>query len=258
MKFPSGRHSRVTGNKLMNKRRYIEEAFARMPDVEVRVFPTMQRQGVASLLPCTGNIGIELGVASGSFAKTLLDTGAFSMLFGVDAYADTHDTDEFKRAIRHVGLESSHKLLRLTFDEALDLFPDSYFDFVYVDGFAHTGEEGGKTLADWYKKLRPGGILCGDDYHQDWPLVMWAVNHLASQLGTAVSLTGLSRDERYSQYPSWFLRKDENALASSLTLDPRLVEIARAERVRIHRLRTSRVLAWARRLARFAKVSSGK
>lgn len=43
--------------------------------------------------------------------------------------------------------------------------------FIYVDGYAHTGEDRGKTLFDWYPKLKIGGLMAGDDYHDDWPLV---------------------------------------------------------------------------------------
>ncbi len=33
-------------------------------------------------------------------------------------------------------------VLRATFAEALALFPDEYFDLVYLDGYAHTGNDG--------------------------------------------------------------------------------------------------------------------
>ena len=86
-------------------------------------------------------------------------------------------------ALKYIGIENTtYSLLRMDFDDALLLFEDNYFDFIYVDGFAHTGEEGGKTLIDWIKKLKVGGYLAGDDYHNDWPLVVWAVNDLAKKL----------------------------------------------------------------------------
>jgi hypothetical protein len=34
----------------------------------------------------------------------------------------------------------------MSFDDALDIFDDEFFDFIYIDGFAHTGEEGGNQL----------------------------------------------------------------------------------------------------------------
>jgi len=50
-----------------------------------------------------------------------------------------------------------------------------------------------KTIVEWYKKLKLGGILAGDDYHDDWPLVNWAVNDFASKLGVKISTTGERR-----------------------------------------------------------------
>lgn len=237
----------------MNKLSYAREAFDSMPVVETRTVAGLQRHDVARFLDGRDNVGIELGVASGSLSRKLLDSQTFRMLYGVDVYGDLHDTHEYKHALATIGLESAHKLLRLTFDEALDLFPDSHFDFIYVDGFAHTGEEGGKTLADWYQKLKVGGILCGDDYHRDWPLVMWAVNHLASQLGCPVSLTELVQEERYSRYPTWFLRKEMDVPPSRLPLDPRLADIAMKERKRIHRSRMSAAARLGRRASRLLK-----
>lgn len=226
-------------NSLMNKTSFKREAFARMPKVEIHLATDLYRHEVTNHLEGAENIGVELGVASGSLTKRLLQTGKFRTLFGIDTYADIHDTNEYKNAIKTIGIDANHRLLRLTFDDALDIFPDEYFDFIYVDGFAHTGEEGGQTLIDWYQKLKIGGIMSGDDYHEDWPLVMWAVNHFASQLGTSINLTGRTQNERYSQYPTWFFRKERKFTPDLAPLDSRLAHIAKIERKRIHRLRMS-------------------
>ena len=223
----------------MNKNSFKREALARMPKVETYTEKDLYRHDITNYLEGNRNIGVELGVADGCLTKRLLKTGKFQILFGIDTYADIHDTREYKKAINFIGIDASHKLLRLTFDDALDIFPDEYFDFIYVDGFAHTGEEGGRTLVDWYRKLKIGGIMSGDDYHEDWPLVMWAVNHFALQVGTTINLTGQIQSDRYSQYPTWFFKKKQEFNPDLAPLDPRLVKIARIERNRIHRLRMS-------------------
>ncbi len=102
-------------------------------------------------------VGVELGVAGGGFSKRMVESGAFEHFFGVDTYADHHDTKEYKQALRSVGMFANYKLLRMTFDEALELFPDQSLDFVYVDGYAATGEEGGQTIFRWYNKVKVGG-----------------------------------------------------------------------------------------------------
>ena len=64
----------------------------------------------------------------------MVDSGKFSNFYGVDMYADTHDTEEYKSALLTVGLLKKYKLFRMTFDDAIDLFEDASFDFIYIDG----------------------------------------------------------------------------------------------------------------------------
>jgi len=232
----------------MNKASVIKEALIRMPKATVTMAAGFTRHDLVSLLRGTENVGIELGVAEGSFSSGLVGSGKFKLLFGADVYGDIHDTAEYKRAIHNIGIDQPYKLLRMTFEAALEIFPDDYFDFIYIDGFAHTGEEGGRTLKDWYPKLKVGGILAGDDYHTSWPLVMWAVNHFVSQLRSPLTITEVAGDDKYSQFPSWFITKRETPKADTLSLDERLVKISERERLRIHRIRTSSIRAFRRRV----------
>lgn len=224
----------------MNKQKFKKEAFNKMPTVITEEKENLFRYKIPELLDGINNKGIELGVAKGYLAKKFLSTGKFIELYGVDAYCDIHDTAEYKSALKHIGIDSQYKLLRLSFEDALELFPNDYFDFIYIDGFAHTGEEGGKTISDWYQKLKVGGIISGDDYHPDWPLVMWAVNHFASQINTTITITACSSDDPYSLYPSWLIKKQN---ATTISTNPRLIEIANKEKKRIHLMRKYKFLA---------------
>ncbi|WP_424681505.1 class I SAM-dependent methyltransferase [Frateuria sp. YIM B11624] len=232
----------------MNKASVKKEALERLPKVAVEFAEGLTRHDIVKLLPGNNNVGIELGVAEGSFSSSLVRSGKFGQLFGADVYGDIHDTAEYKNAILNIGIGRPYKLLRLTFEDALELFPDDYFDFIYIDGFAHTGEEGGRTLVDWYPKLKVGGIMAGDDYHENWPLVMWAVNHFVSQLGAALTVTEIAGGDKYSMFPSWFITKQTATAAGALSLDERLVQVSESERLRIHRMRTSRVRALRRQV----------
>src|SRR3990167_6747852 len=42
-------------------------------------------------------------------------------------------------------------------------FEDNSLDFVYIDG-DHCFESATNDIAEWSKKVRPGGIVSGDDY----------------------------------------------------------------------------------------------
>ena len=137
----------------------------------------------------------------------MVDSGVFSHFFGIDMYSDMHDTEEYKEALSRIGLFSNYKLLRMRFDEAYDLFEDESLDFVYIDGYAHNGEEGGKTIFDWSKKVKVGGIISGDDYHNDWPLVVESVDEFVDLSGFDLYLTTNVEDDPYCMYPSWATKK---------------------------------------------------
>jgi hypothetical protein len=125
----------------------------------------------------------------------------------------------------------------MSFDQAAPLFAEHSLDFIYVDGFAHTGCEGGRTLADWYPKLRPGGIMAGDDYHrEDWPLVVWAVHEAAAQLQVPIRVTDQVQDATYNRYPSWsFVRPVDGP--QMLRFSDELLAFGDAEKARIGALR---------------------
>ena len=47
--------------------------------------------------------------------------------------------------------------------EAATAFPDHSLDWVYIDG-DHSYEAVRRDLADWSAKVKPGGLIVGDDY----------------------------------------------------------------------------------------------
>ncbi len=170
-----------------------------------------ERKELPQFLERDGLIGIELGVAGGWYSKRLNESGLFKELYGVDVYGDHHDTQEYIKALKNVGMGTPYWLLRMTFEDALDAFEDEYFDFVYIDGYAHTGEERGKTMYDWFSKVKVGGMICGHDYHKKWPLVQVCVDTLAQELGQPVMRTAMSQKrDPQDKFPSWGLFK-ENA-----------------------------------------------
>ncbi len=224
----------------MHSPEFLAAARAEIPEAEVRLLPGTTRFDVVAPLAASGNVGIELGVAAGSFSAAMVASGRFARFWGVDVYADGHNVQEYKRALRATGLWSDYRLLRMTFAQALDLFPDQSFDFIYCDGYAHTGEEGGRTLADWYRKLKPGGVIAGDDYDPaTWPLVVWAVHDLARQLGQPVQVTDITTEEPYNRYRSWYVIRPLNGPDA---LDPplALVLLGEAERARVDARRKAR------------------
>jgi hypothetical protein len=222
---------------MINKKYVCKSAIKHTPQVKVVGKQGWLRHDVASVLNGNNNIGIELGVAQGTFSKRMLNSDKFKRFYGVDIYGDTHNQEEYVSTLKYIGFpEPRYNLLRMDFESALELFSDEYFDFIYVDGFAHTGEEGGKTLIQWIKKLKIGGILAGDDYHGDWPLVIWAVNDLARQIGVEVNITLGIEEVDFCKYPTWYFRKEKKI--DKLSINPLLYKIGMSEKRRIHKQRS--------------------
>lgn len=169
----------------------------------------MKREDLMSItLLGSENIGIELGVASGEFSKAILRSRKFKKVYGVDSYSDHHDSNEYVDTLKQIGLDENYVLIRARFDEAVDLFPDEYFDFIYIDGYAHTGQEGGETLEQWYPKLKKFGVFSGHDYHYDWPLTMATVEDFVARHGLKLQITEEQNNfENKNTYPSWYVEK---------------------------------------------------
>ena len=148
------------------------------------------------------SIGIELGVRHGIFSKYLLAHSSLKILYSIDRWTGDrgHDMSEFRDTRKALSdFKERSEILRVSFKEALHLFQNSYFDFIYIDGYAHDGEAG--AIDDWWIKLKPGGIYSGHDYNSRFPLVVKAVNNLVSKYSLQLYKT------RSDQYNSWYCRK---------------------------------------------------
>jgi len=161
------------------------------------------REEIVKLLACNA-IAVELGVAEGKFSKKLLDNHSFSILYGIDIYAGDrgHDDAQYNSAKKLTEEYEDYKLIRKKFEEALQDFPDEYFDFIYIDGYAHTGNESGKTMQDWYPKLKSGGIFSGDDYTERYRENFDAVNNFAKQYELELSVIN-----DWNSHRTWLCKK---------------------------------------------------
>ena len=177
----------------------------------IKKLQNTKRYDVIQNLNGTDNIGIELGVAEGNFSYQMMKSKKFIKFYGIDSYSDfQHNDNEYNITKKKMSKFANYELIRDTFKNSLELFEDNYFDFIYIDGFAHTGNNGGETIFNWFNKLKIGGILSGDDYHKDWPLVIDVVDDFAKQTNFNLFLTDKIDDDPYSQYPSWYVIKDRD------------------------------------------------
>jgi hypothetical protein len=178
-------------------------------DVSSYTFEEHGRLAIAKLIK-SGSIGLELGVAAGHFSNLLLSSDKVKELYGIDAWADHHNDHEFLLAcakLSKYGVRSH--VLRGFFDQFLHVFPDNFFDFIYFDAYAHTGQLDGKLFQDWYPKLKEGGLCCGHDYDlENWPKTYHAVNEFAERLDRKINIIPCgSFNVGEDRFPSWYFCK---------------------------------------------------
>lgn len=120
-----------------------------------------------------GGIGCEVGVLRGDFSKYLLENWNCEKLYSVDAWEDYTDYDEkfhehntnYKCTVDKLKEYSSRIVLHKGFsDKVVENFEDAFFDFIYIDA-NHSYEGCKKDLELYWDKLKPNGIIMGDDYH---------------------------------------------------------------------------------------------
>ena len=67
--------------------------------------------------------------------------------------------------------------VRMDSKEAVDLYEDNSLDFVMIDA-GHDYESVKTDITNFLKKVRPGGMIAGDDHSIYWPGVQRAVDEM--------------------------------------------------------------------------------
>ena len=161
---------------------------------------------------------VEIGVAYGYHARYLLTQLPAVHYIGIDPYKPDYDSadpfadntatlfqdnpeaalDRLHSAVKsRLSNEFSGRfeLWRTTSHEGHSLISDASVDFVFIDG-DHRYDAVLQDLRDWWPKVRPGGVLVGDDY--SWPDVRQAVQVFREQSRARVLTVGEPRNSHVS------------------------------------------------------------
>ena len=158
------------------------------------------REDIPRAITNTNPIGIELGVAGGRFSVKLNNKHSFKKFYCVDKWNDKHNIKEYYDALHRLNKDNIY-VLRMSFEEAHTLFEDNFFDFIYIDGYAHTGQDSGVTINSWYNKLKKGGVYAGQDYNiEEWPKNVEHINNFLTQIDKKPNLTT-------EAWASWWIKK---------------------------------------------------
>ena len=135
---------------------------------------------IRTVLP-RGGVAAELGVHRGDFAAELLELADPTRLHLIDLWylfgREWHWGEGKERstigALKGIldrfedDLVSGRAVLHIGDDlEVLPAFPDAYFDWVYVDS-VHVYEHAVRELDLLATKVKPAGIIAGDDWLED-------------------------------------------------------------------------------------------
>lgn len=166
-----------------------------------------------ALLAAKDSIGGEFGVDTGQLSARFLNLGHFSSFHCVDKWDDqAHPRDQYLAVCQKLMKYQEARIWRMTAQEFARLNQSVKFGFIYIDCYAHTGQNDGEVLDVLWPLLEDGGIFAGDDYDERaWPHTFGAVNRFAAaSVGRIVNI----RDEHVAaaslpmdKHPSWWIRK---------------------------------------------------
>lgn len=133
-------------------------------------------------------VGVEIGVYKGEFSEKFAKAGL--KLYAIDPWLSYNDygdpkkpseTDFFNSLYEHtkrvLAPYPNCTIIRKTSMEAAKDFADRSLDFVYIDGnhqFKYVAED----IAEWSKKVKVGGVICGHDYIYTNPRTQAGICHV--------------------------------------------------------------------------------
>lgn len=174
---------------------------------------TSTRHEIAFLAP-EGCIACECGVDTGQFSERLWNTGQFKALHSVDKWDDiAHPESQYWAACEKLMPYEGVKVWHMSAQRFAKVASHvgMKFGFIYMDCYAHTGQDGGGVLDAMWPLLEDGGLFAGDDYDEkQWPDNYRAVNEFVERHGLSLEVFDKHlNDERpkYDTYPSWLVYK---------------------------------------------------
>lgn len=137
-------------------------------------------------------IGVEVGVSTGGHSEKILQLTNVTMLYSVDPYIPNpagfaEDSMECMDVLytwvkmRLSRFTNRSTVVRAFSTDAALQFERHSIDFIFIDG-DHSYQAVKADLNSWYDKVRPGGVIGGDDYATIWPGVPQAVKEFFGTL----------------------------------------------------------------------------
>ena len=129
----------------------------------VRLFPRHSTRFAKEYFKGAKISAIEVGVATGRNAASILKELNVETIYLIDSYEDeNYSIDEALEELK--GYEDKISFSIEKSSEAVKTLPE--VDFIYIDG-DHSYEQAKEDMINYWKVLKKGGILAGHDIHNN-------------------------------------------------------------------------------------------
>ncbi len=114
-------------------------------------------------------LGTHKGLSYFTFCQAIKENQIDGLCYAVDTFEGDQHTDKYDESVFNAVNDHNRQnyhgfsyLMRMLFNDALRHFSDDTIDLVHIDGF-HTYEAVSEDFANWYPKVRPGGLMLFHD-----------------------------------------------------------------------------------------------
>jgi len=161
-----------------------------------------------------GGVGAEIGVDWGEFSKSILMNADPRLLYLIDCWeiqpeqvyghdpANSQQDIKYRQCLQWYTTNERTKMVKAYSLDAATLFPNEYFDWLYIDA---NHLQCALDIQAWWPKVKPGGWLMGHDYVKggvgDFITVADDVDAFVAEAGLPLILT---EDEIYQ---NWIVQK---------------------------------------------------
>lgn len=199
---------------MTKKMNNLESRYGRGP---ARVIPGFRLTDLVELFAALGyRTGAEIGVAQGRFSEQLCRAMPGLELLCVDPWCGYQGDTRNRPLAQHVASydEARRRLAPFTVTirramsmDAVESVPLESLDFVFVDA-NHSYQHVREDLLLWSARVRPGGIVAGDDYYVfKYAGVIEAVHDVTRTLGITtwwITDDPTRKNYRGQQQPAYF------------------------------------------------------
>jgi predicted O-methyltransferase YrrM len=130
---------------------------------------------------------VELGAWLGKSSAYLCDKATHQNITIIDSFKGTAEyidsyyklaktNDIYELFLENMGTRK-YKAIKATSKAASKKFANESLDVVFID-LTHTYEAVKEDIKLWLPKVKKGGFIAGDDYHEHWKGVIQAVDEL--------------------------------------------------------------------------------